>query len=289
MEVAERRFTVIPKEIEPGEPVSPERTLIYTTAFGKEYYFLLAEELCRSLAKVGYRGEVLVLTDRPYRFTGAEAVVMTHSPVLYKAGLHRYVDVTRYDRILCCDGDVVFLRDPAPVLACGWQGMAVSYELDHPLAKASHNLRYFSREEKARISRETHPLLNVGLTVFHPARIADYCGRWEESWIERVPDRFQIWEQAVMQRLVTLHDLECGLVPRRYFSFPLLRWDPRPLGEETVAVHPCGLAWTEQNKARVLRIMRALNESETHDERSNVYSIVRRREWQALPDADGRS
>lgn len=265
-------------------PCDPGRTLVYTTAFGKEYYFLLAEELCRGLVSTGYAGDVIVLTDRPYDFTGAATVVMTHSPVHYKAGLHRYVDVSRYDRILCCDGDIVFLRDPMPLFAHGGERMAVSYELDYPLERAPHNCRYFSRAEKRDIAGNGHPLLNVGLTVFPSARAEEYCAAWEKAWTNLVPDRFQIWEQAVMQKLVTLHDMECELLPRRLFSFPLLKWDPRPLGTEVVALHPCGLSWTESNKGKVLGMMRALNAAKTHEERAEICRRARHREWDRLSE-----
>lgn len=254
------------------------RTLVYTTAFGEEHFFLLAEQMFRSLRKRGYEGEAALLCDRRPGFAEELGITVlllgsTGPAPLYKARLPALLDTSVYDRILFVDSDVVFLREPSTLFALANERLVISR--DHcPLQRNAFNLSFFSPEGRRDPLLSSTRSINTGVMVFPGARCEEYLSRWTEAWnfpeVKRklglqALKHAELRDQPVMQKLVTEERLDCAFIPDNLLLMPLFFTENQSLHPDTVALHLNGSSRSPQQKQRLLAIMTELNALETRE------------------------
>lgn len=247
------------------------RNLVYSTAFGKPYYFELAQEMIFSLRRVGYSGEIIILTDRPYHFEGALGIEIDIGDGLWKAAILKAVNPEVYDRILFCDTDIVFTRNPRDIF--NLTGTRVAMETFYVGQYPIHS-QFLSEAEKA----IGGPCLNSGTLVFDGAMASEILSTWEDAWkqapADGLPDIwdgvekkakasgiYELWDQAVLQKLVLSGQIETEFIPKEMVCFPALQMfadlPDRPMTLDTVLIHFCGPMQTDSNKSILLEWMRS--------------------------------
>lgn len=255
----------------------PLNTLVYTTAFGDDHFFRLAETMLRSLRRRGYAGDAAVIADRPHVFAAdldARVIVLpdvSGSP-LVKARLHELADISGYDRILFVDSDVVFLGDPAPVFALSGERMMLSR--DHcPLARNGFNLTFFAPEERRDPALARTRSINTGIVAFPGARYAEYAETWLRGWRDPVVQKRiaalprglgELRDQPVLQRLVHRGELDAGFLPDPLFLMPLFFTEEQPLHPDAVFVHLNGTSRSGERKEFLRGVMEEFNTAGDH-------------------------
>lgn len=253
------------------------KTLVYTTAFRGEHYFLLAEAMMRSLRVRGYAGDAVVVSDRPHPFAAdleLRNLVLSDParPTLLKAALPHLADVSGYDRVLHVDSDAVFLRDPAPLFGISGDRMLVSRERI-PLSRHDFNKVFLTEAERREAARTRAPSANTGIIAFPGGRFAEYAEKWLRAWrsppvrrrVAHLPYA-QLFEQPVMQVMMLRGEAEYAWIPDELYLMPLLRLENRALHPDAVVVHFVGAERTPAQKIGVLDLVSRFTACASHGE-----------------------
>ena len=255
------------------------KTLVYTTAFGMEHFFLLAEQMLVSLRTRGYQGDVVVLTDREYAFPSllnAKNLILPGNPQprLVKAALPSLLDTSGYDKILFVDSDVVFLRHPEPLFKLADSRMAIAKYQKYPLDRHSFNLKLFTSLERKNPRLRDAESINTGAMVFPGALFNNYMAVWGGKWRNTVPQKplnkfsgdYLEQDQPVMQTLLTHGFLEYEYIPDTLQLMPMFHTEKEPLHPDAVLIHLCGALRNAQKKQQVLEIMAEFNRVDGYDD-----------------------
>ncbi|MCD6024093.1 MAG: hypothetical protein K0Q91_1009 [Fibrobacteria bacterium] len=249
--------------------------LVYSTAFGAPHFFALAAEMFRSLRLRGYSGDALLLCDREPGFeAGLNVRPMVLPDIegrpLLKARLAEVTDVTCYDRILFVDSDVVFLRDPAPLLMLAADRAMVSRD-HYPLERNAFNRSFFTPGTWT--PKDLPPFsVNTGVMVFPGSRFAEYAALWLEvrerpevrARLQALPFGLaELRDQPLLQKLIQEGRWDGGYIPETLLLMPLLFTETGPLHPEAILLHLNGTGSERGKKNALLERMRALNGLET--------------------------
>jgi hypothetical protein len=252
------------------------KTAIYSTAFGKDIYYLLANEMCKSLKKVGYDGDIFILTDKEFNFENANNIVVKNkidldekilnaipipenSKILYKAYLPNKINIENYEKILFVDSDVIFIKNPKPIfdLSKNDTNIYLSYEPSNPLKKHFFNLKYFTYNERKEVIKTEFPSLNTGIILFPTEIMKEVCRLWQDEWLRLSKGKYERWDQSVMQILTFRDKIKYNLISPDLYSYKILKRLGTVENDNTVAFHLCGR--DENNKLSVLNLMKEIN------------------------------
>ncbi len=266
------------------------KDLIYTTAFGEDHFFALAEQMLRSLRGRGYAGDAIVLSDRVPKADafppdlGVRVVIAPRDKSrLFKASLPEHVDVSAYRAVLFVDTDVVFLSHPGPLLALAGPEPLVSR--DHSgLKRNGFNRTFFNAEENTDAARKGTQAMNTGVILFSGPRCADQMALWGGAWAlpevtaklaKLRPQDAELRDQPVLQMMEARGMLACGSIPDHLFLMPLYQGEHQPLHPDTVLLHLNGADRGTRRKLRLLEIMREITACVGHEEFREIRERMR--------------
>lgn len=236
--------------------------LVYSNAFGAEYFFRLAQIMVDSLRATGYDGDCVILTDEPWAFVGAHCIVVDLTPEnLWKGAITRAVNCADYGHILFVDSDITFLKDPSHLFS-GSEIMAPVEPID--IKTSGLNAHYLTEAEV--IAHANSPSTNCG-TLLMPGDKADqFWADFEDGWKRYqwsgLPNYWpenkdayrQMYDQSALQALMIRGILAVSPLPPVAVGFPAVK--PMKDIEGFTMLHWCGAQQTKANKEMVMGWMR---------------------------------
>jgi hypothetical protein len=239
-----------------------KKTLIYSVCFGLDSHFALAKEWAYSIRSHGYKGDLILITDREFEIAECRIIVagfMTISQ-LWKASIRNVVDCASYDKILFLDSDIACLKNPEILFEL--EGIQIPREEPLTIKQSGLNPVFMTIEE---VSRFGHwPASNAG-TILIPGKDTDlFFTEWEtewrkidyrqekDYWPETKLYKGQMYDQGVLQAMIC----------RKQFTIMPIPMDASLVGfpcwsdiKDPVLVHLCGLQHTGDNKRILLELM----------------------------------
>lgn len=204
-----------------------DNTMLYTVCFGKEVYFRLAEEMIISARLKGFKGEIFVISDRDWVFPGAAKNIKTGWK-LSRTEIRNHVDLSKYDKVLYSDSDIVFTKNPKHLMRFDTVAVATGTTWLHT-APATNS--FMTEEEKEKAKAENAYGINSG-TVAFPGKIGhDFLALWEKTWDEfdktvlsdpwggDIPN-WQNFDESALQVLL-LRGMEHHKFPYNEVNFPI--------------------------------------------------------------------
>jgi hypothetical protein len=238
--------------------------LIYTVAFGNPEHYDLVTEWAKSIRESGYKGDLLLLSDKPFEVEGCRTIVcgwMTPSQ-FWKAAIRTAVDCKTYKKILFLDSDIACPKNPDAFFEL--EGIQIPCE-PIMVRKSGLNPIFLTHEEWEFWADKDG--VNAG-TLLVPGVLADdfftaYENTWKgidwskkaDYWPDTKTYKGQMYDQSVLQAMVVRGGFPVApsIMPKNFIGFPCLREEKG----DTVALHFCGLKHTKDNKREVLNAMKA--------------------------------
>ncbi len=236
--------------------------LIFTVAFGNDHFFRLAQEMTNALRLRGYAGEIRILTDRDWAFTGAINTVMEMNPKqLWKAGIARAVNCKDYEKILFIDSDIAFIQPCDEVFSLD----GIRFPLE-PLTIGASGLNsiFLTQEEKQGYGGLNG--YNAGTFLMPGDRAEEFLSAFESGWLKYawgdLPDYWpgngkykpQMSDQSALQAMAIRGELAVLPFPDGMISFPGIKHIKNL--DSVFALHFAGPQHTEENKAQILAWMK---------------------------------
>lgn len=238
-------------------------TLIWTVAFGEPYHLELACEWAKSIREHGYTGDLIILSDR---YFDSEYVIVRvcdfmESDKFWKAAIRKVVNLSKYDKVLFMDSDIVCLQNPERFFEM--DGISIPLE-PITIRKSGLNPVFLTPAELQKYGDE--PAFNSG-TIVMPGKDAEaFLTAWENEWAKTdwkalkdywpktVFYKGQMYDQGVMQAMIIrgLFPIAPIAMPVDFVGFPCLTGAD---ASESVALHFCGLKHTGDNKRLLLDSM----------------------------------
>ncbi len=238
--------------------------LLYSYAFGKDYYFLLAAEMVKSARLHGFTGEIVILTDRPYSFEGAKTCVMEMTKNdLWRTAILRAVNTDSFEKILYVDTDVVFTRNPDYLMKS--DKVAIS-TIGNSLCTAIITNHYLTEKEK----REAEETKNRGIcsgTISFPGKLAkEFMPVWEDRWksfdksnapyIHGREVSWELWDECALQSMCLRGEIDWEFIPSQLVNFPCIPINIEgKFNRDTACMHFVGFANGDKEKAAILEWM----------------------------------
>lgn len=219
------------------------KKLAYLVSFGKDYFHKLAELSVESLTKTGFDGDIVVLSDRPYNFKGAQTIVLNttfnhkYDPHMCRARLHQYMDVTSYDVVLYLDTDVIAIRDINPIFEeTSKNNCFTVFTAPTRLHKLWHYATMDEHQRAKYLNRQT-PSICSGIYALPASQLNDTFDLWLRIFDDRSsnPDLF-VCDQNVLCEAIYTDQLKSKLFPNEWLFYP--KYHQREKGSE-IFIHHC--------------------------------------------------
>ena len=202
------------------------KNLIYSYCFGDTLFFEMEQVMIDSARKEGFTGDIVVLTDKPYKFVGATGYPIKMSDrKLWKCQLAQAVNPEDYDSIFYLDADQVVIRDITPLMDSGKVRIATTGFL---LGGATITNSFFTLKEKNRFGN--YMSICSGDVCFPGSIGRSFLSKWEARWnslpLENAPDVYngratkQHWDEAALATLCFREEIEWDYLPMETMSFP---------------------------------------------------------------------
>lgn len=238
--------------------------LLYSTAFGPEHYFLLANEMVKSARRQGFTGEIVILTDKPYQFDGAIAHVLEMTERdLWRTSIWKAVDVESYEKILYVDTDFVFTGNPEKLMESDKVAITATGNL---LCYAAITTAFLTNKER----QEAKEKRTVGIcsgTVAFPGKGAEaFLKAWEMRWrsfdlsdapfVMDNPVHPQLWDECALQTMCIRKEIDWEFIPYEKVLYPaFIGLDRRQFSPKVIGLHFVGPIQNESNKMQMLEWM----------------------------------
>jgi len=219
------------------------RKLAYLVTFGKTFFYQLAELSIESLLKTGFDGDIVVLSQHPYKFKGAETILLDrdfkhkYEPHMCRARLHEYIDMSKYDVVLYIDTDVIAIRDTTPILEDTMNNNCFSvFTAPTRLHKLWHYATMDKPQRDKFINSET-PSICSGVYALPANQVEETFKLWLDIFENRIsnPDLF-VCDQNVLCEAIYTEQLKSNLLPNKWLFYP--KYHKEEKGTELL-IHHC--------------------------------------------------
>ncbi len=238
--------------------------LVYSLAYGSPYYFEVAQEMITSLRRVGYTGKILMLTDKPWDFDGAETFPIDIGDGLWKCALGKAVNMEDYESILFFDSDQTAIESIDSLFSTD----KVKISGNFIQLKYSIGTNYFLTPSQKYIYGNAYGVCS-GMFSF-PGKIgANLLTLLENKWksfdklsipfdIWKGAGNIQLWDECALMSLCLDQEIEWETYPAGTVVFPSIPMQEKnPYDyKNTKVIHFVGTSGTIQNKEKTLEWMK---------------------------------
>ena len=246
--------------------------LVYSTAWGKDYYYELAQLMVFSLIQTGFEGEIIILTDREYQFIGAKTCVLQHHPekAMWKDRIREVVDFSKYQQVLFVDTDIFFVKNPLPLFELS--GIRCAEQDFIQIENDILNKMLLKQSEIKKMVMDGTPSINAGTVLFPAYEAEKFLSGWHSTWKEHCFNRrglpeywgdssAAMYDQSALQ--LYLLNRTYSTIPREMALFPAFH--DKQITSETVFIHFCGPKQTTETKLQLKKMMELCLEGKTHE------------------------
>lgn len=212
-------------------------TLLYTICFGdKEIHYRMAEEMIWSARREGYKGHIVVLSDRKWMFPGAAKTIIVPkvSGELYKTKIRDHLNLSAFKYVLYCDTDIIWTLNPEKMMKGDKLRVARGPTLLHSAPATNAMMMDY---EKAYAKEHLTHGINTGTVCLPGEQAEDILEKWEEGWASfdksklsdpwagKAPDH-QLYDEAALWVLILRGELEAEVMPKEEVFFPVMHASP---------------------------------------------------------------
>lgn len=219
------------------------RKLAYLVTFGKPFFYQLAELAVDSLLKTGFDGDIVVLSEHPYEFKGAQTILLNrrfnhkYEPHMCRSRLHEYVEMSNYDVVLYIDTDVIAIRDTTPIFEETLSNNCFSV---FSAPTRLHRLWHYStmdNDQRAKFINKQTPSICSGVYALPANQVKDTFNLWLEVFDQRAtnPNLF-VCDQNVLCEAIYTKQLKSELLPNKWLFYP--KYHKEEKGTELL-IHHC--------------------------------------------------
>ncbi len=237
--------------------------LVYSLAYGSPYYFEVAQVMITSLRRVGYTGKIIILTDKPWNFEGAEAFPIDVGDGLWKCALGKAVNIEDYESILFFDSDQTAVKSIDSLFS------TTNVKISGNFIQLKHSIgtNYFLTPTQKNVYGNSDGICS-GMFSF-PGKVGDcFLTLLENKWksfdkvnipfdIWKGAGNVQLWDECALMSLCLDQEIEWEIYPAGTVVFPSIPMQEKnPYDHKnTKAIHFIGTSGMIQNKEKTLEWM----------------------------------